>query len=84
MGTITQRELRNDSASIMDRVEGGESFTVTRSGRPVAELLPLGGRRAAVPIAELLAAFSDLPPVDLGALRAEADTFFGDDGDRVA
>lgn len=35
---IGQRELRNDNADIMRRVEAGESFTVTRNGRPVADL----------------------------------------------
>lgn len=38
--TISQRELRNDSGAIMRRVEEGESFTVTRNGTPVADLVP--------------------------------------------
>jgi prevent-host-death family protein len=38
--TISQRELRNDSGMIMRRVEQGESFTVTRNGTPVADLVP--------------------------------------------
>jgi prevent-host-death family protein len=38
--TISQRELRNDSGAIMRRVEQGESFTVTRNGTPVADLVP--------------------------------------------
>jgi len=38
--TISQRELRNDSGVIMRRVEQGESFTVTRNGAPVADLVP--------------------------------------------
>ncbi|MDR0592870.1 MAG: type II toxin-antitoxin system prevent-host-death family antitoxin [Bifidobacteriaceae bacterium] len=89
MATITQRQLRNESASIMDRLEQGEQFTVTRGGRPVATLAPLAplaplaGRRRAVPSEELLAAMADLPPLDFAQLRAEADTFFGDEGDRV-
>jgi prevent-host-death family protein len=37
---ISQRELRNDSGEIMRRVERGESFTVTRNGTPVADLVP--------------------------------------------
>jgi prevent-host-death family protein len=37
--TITQRQLRNDNAEIMRRVEAGESFVVTRNGRPVADLV---------------------------------------------
>lgn len=38
--TIAQRQLRNDSGEIMRRVEAGESFVVTRNGRPVAVLSP--------------------------------------------
>ena len=38
---ITQRELRNDSGSIMRQLDDGESFVVTRNGVPVGELTPL-------------------------------------------
>lgn len=38
--TIGQRQLRNDNAEIMRRVEAGESFVITRNGRPVADLVP--------------------------------------------
>ncbi len=47
--TISQRELRNDSGAIMRRVEHGESFTVTRNGVPVADLLPHDGAAAVGP-----------------------------------
>lgn len=76
--TISQRELRNESAAVMDAVEKGETVIVTRNGYPVAELRPLQ-RRAFVPTAELIRAFRDLPPVDLAAMRAEADALFGED-----
>jgi prevent-host-death family protein len=61
MVTLTQRELRNDSAQIMDRLEADESFTITRRGRPVGTLVPLSGPREAVPTDELIAAFADFP-----------------------
>lgn len=38
---ISQRELRNDNAAIVRRVEAGESFIVTRRGVPVAQLGPV-------------------------------------------
>jgi prevent-host-death family protein len=38
--TIGERELRKDSGAIMRRVEQGKSFTVTRNGRPIADLVP--------------------------------------------
>jgi antitoxin (DNA-binding transcriptional repressor) of toxin-antitoxin stability system len=34
MTTITQRQLRNESAAITDRAERGEVSTITRNGRP--------------------------------------------------
>jgi prevent-host-death family protein len=40
MATIPQKELRNNSGDILRRAEGGEHFTITVSGRPVAELGP--------------------------------------------
>ncbi|MFT4210827.1 MAG: type II toxin-antitoxin system prevent-host-death family antitoxin [Microbacterium sp.] len=38
--TIPQRELRNQNKAILDRVAAGESFTVTRDGVPLADLIP--------------------------------------------
>lgn len=38
--TITQRELRNNSADIMRRLQVGESFTLTSNGRVIGSLLP--------------------------------------------
>ncbi|EHB56128.1 prevent-host-death family protein [Mycolicibacterium rhodesiae JS60] len=39
--TIAQRELRNESAKLMDAVAAGETFVITRHGEPVAELRPI-------------------------------------------
>lgn len=41
MKTISQRELRNDNATVMSGVENGETYTVTRRGVPVARLVPI-------------------------------------------
>jgi prevent-host-death family protein len=38
--TIAQRQLRNNNAEILDRVESGESFVVTRNGVAVADVVP--------------------------------------------
>lgn len=37
---IAQRELRNNNADILNRVEAGESFVVTRNGVAVADVIP--------------------------------------------
>jgi prevent-host-death family protein len=42
---ITQRELRNESGRIMRALDKGESFTVTRNGVPVGELVPVRPRQ---------------------------------------
>lgn len=41
MRTISQRELRNDNATVVRGVESGESYTITRRGVPVARLVPV-------------------------------------------
>lgn len=45
MVDLAARELRNDVSGVLRRVESGERFRVTVSGRPVAELVPLPVRR---------------------------------------
>lgn len=37
---IPQPELRNNNADVLNRVEAGESFVVTRNGVPVADVVP--------------------------------------------
>jgi len=41
MEDVSVRELRNYGGQILDRVERGETVTITRDGRPVARLSPL-------------------------------------------
>lgn len=42
MGTeIPSRQLRNDTAAVLRRVQSGEHVTVTVNGQPVAELVPV-------------------------------------------
>ena len=67
---ITQRDLRNKSREIMDAVEGGQAFTVTRDGREIGELIPIRRRRRFVPRADFAATSRHAPAVDLAAFRA--------------
>lgn len=76
MKTITQREFRNNSAAVMDAVEAGETYHITRNGIEVAELRPLARRRR-LSADELVARHRRLPRVDYARMRAEADEFFG-------
>ena len=70
--TITQRELRNDSAAILREVQSGEAVTVTRNGTPIAELRPIAPRRF-VPRAVIARAARRAPRVDAARLRADLD-----------
>lgn len=44
MSDVASRELRNNTRALLERVEAGESITITVDGRPVATLEPAGGR----------------------------------------
>jgi len=52
MPEVASRELRNSTRSLLDRVESGESLTITIDGRPVAVLAPVGRRPRWVPRSE--------------------------------
>ncbi|MFF1816158.1 type II toxin-antitoxin system Phd/YefM family antitoxin [Kribbella sp. NPDC058245] len=76
---ITQRDLRTRSKEIMDAVQGGQSFTVTRDGHRIGELIPLRRRRRFVPRDEFAAMSRTAPQISLDAFRADQDAF-GDHG----
>jgi prevent-host-death family protein len=62
MKTIPQRELRNRVSRVLRQVEGGERMRITVDGRPVADLVPIGGvRRTFVPIDEVLRLLARAP-----------------------
>ncbi|MDR3069275.1 MAG: type II toxin-antitoxin system prevent-host-death family antitoxin [Cellulomonas sp.] len=69
---ISQRDLRLRSKDIMDAVERGESFTVTRDGRPMGQLIPL--RRRFVSREQFVTSSLTAPTVDPDRLRADIDT----------
>lgn len=61
MTTIGAFEAKTHLARLLDRVEGGESFTITKHGRPVARLVPAAGpdRARAREAAERLKRFAE-------------------------
>ena len=71
MAEVTIRELRNQGGEVVDRVARGEQITITRAGKPVAELRPV--RRQPLTAETLLARWHRLPAVDYRALRADLD-----------
>jgi prevent-host-death family protein len=44
MADVASRELRNSTRSLLNRVEAGETLTITVDGRPAAVLAPVGRR----------------------------------------
>lgn len=69
---ISQRDLRLRSKEIMDSVERGQTFTVTRDGHQIAELVPLRHRRTFLPRGEFLAG-AGTSPIDPERFRTDLD-----------
>jgi prevent-host-death family protein len=74
MADVASRELRNNTRALLDRVEAGESITITVDGRPVATLEPARGRPRSMPrdrfVREVLTRRAD--PALLADIRALA------------
>ena len=58
----------------MDAVEHGQSFTVTRDSRQIAELVPLRRQRRFVSRQEFAAMSRNAPGSSLDAFRADQDS----------
>jgi prevent-host-death family protein len=71
--SITQRELRNDSAAVLREVEGGRSLIVTRNGTPVAELRPVG-RQHFAPRERIAIAAQRAARIDRRRFRDDVDS----------
>ncbi len=67
MATVPQRELRNNTAELLRRVERGERLTITVHGHPVADLVPREQRRPFIPLDEVAR--------EMGGLLAPDDRF---------
>lgn len=70
---ISQRDLRLRSKAIMDAVEGGQAFIVTRDGHRIGELVPLRHRRRFVSRHDFAAGSRGSSAPDLDAFRADQD-----------
>jgi prevent-host-death family protein len=75
MVEVATRELRNDTAGVLRRVEAGERVVITRRGKPVADLVPHAGEGPRW-----------LAPSDVMAIRevTDADPTFRADLNRLA
>lgn len=71
MSTVNIRDLRNHGGEVIDRILAGETIVITRSGVPVAELVPLPPE--GLDAAAVLVRWRTLPSVDVAAFRADLD-----------
>ena len=71
MTEVSIRELRNHGGEVIDRVEHGERLTITRDGRPVAELRPI--KRPGAVASVLVERWSRLPQLDTDRFRKDID-----------
>jgi prevent-host-death family protein len=71
MAEVSIRELRNHGGDVVDRAAKGERLIITRSGKPVAELRPVG--RDPVSLAVLISRRRALPRLDPARFRKDLD-----------
>jgi prevent-host-death family protein len=65
MEQVPIRELNQDTAAVLARVERGESVEITNRGKPVARLVPVGGGE----LDDLIAAGRVIPATRPGPFR---------------
>jgi antitoxin (DNA-binding transcriptional repressor) of toxin-antitoxin stability system len=71
--TVSIRELRNSTSSVVSELEAGERLTLTVNRRPIADIVPHARPRDPwVPAAELRRIL-DVAPADPGLLDDLAD-----------
>lgn len=58
MRQVSVRQLRNETAEVVEAVESGELVTLTVHGRPVADIVPHAGPRDSIPFEETAARFA--------------------------
>jgi antitoxin (DNA-binding transcriptional repressor) of toxin-antitoxin stability system len=71
MADVTIRDLRNRGGDVVERAARGEQITITRAGKPVAELRALP--QVALSAETLLDRWRRLPRLDPVALRRDID-----------
>jgi prevent-host-death family protein len=77
---IASRELRNNTAEVLRRVESGDDVVITTRGKPVAALVPIQSqRRRWLPRQELIRRLG-VTQADFG-LREDLERLTGDTTD---
>jgi prevent-host-death family protein len=68
---ITQKELRNETATVLGAAEQGEEIIITRNGTPIARLMPLVDESPFVSTDQLKHSAQGLPRVDFQRFRED-------------
>lgn len=71
MTDVSIRDLRNHGGDVVDRAASGEPITITRAGKPVAQLTSVG--RIPLSAEVLLDRWRHVSAGDLDRLRADID-----------
>ena len=71
MAEVSTRDLRKRCGDVIDSVLRGERVTVTRAGKPVAELRPVAAQ--GTPATVVLDRWATIPVLDLQRLRSDID-----------
>ncbi len=71
MAEVTIRDLRNRGGDVVERAERGEQITITRAGKPVAELRALP--QVALSADTLIDRWRRLPRLEPLAFRRDID-----------
>ena len=58
METVGSYQAKTHLPRLLERVEHGETFTITRHGKPIARLVPAGPIAASPGVAETIAAMA--------------------------
>ncbi|MGB3411743.1 MAG: type II toxin-antitoxin system prevent-host-death family antitoxin [Microthrixaceae bacterium] len=72
MTDVSIRELRNHGGDVVDRAQRGERMTITKAGKPVAQLVALPP--VGLSLEELRRRRALLPNVDPDDLRSDIDS----------
>jgi prevent-host-death family protein len=80
MAEVASRELRNDTAGLLRKVEAGETVVITRRGKPVADLIPHRGDSPRWFTPDEVMAVVESSSADPG-LRADLERLAGDTTD---
>ena len=79
MTTVSLAEAKARLSTILDRVEAGETFVITRHGKPIAQVSAAKPEKQPIPFEELAAfraSMPNLPVSTLELLRALRDEGF--------